>query len=169
MRNTWFEALHIDLLHPKATGRGWGFHGVNKIKYPWCKQIKIQNRSPTNLKHQDQKSCSLFSWSWNDRIWSWIITANWFGAREKYCFAWKFTIVYDQTNMLLKFGSRTARKTGRSWCGTQLKIMPWGRFSIAEIKTNQSSFDWFFLRSGVKKGRCHRCCKELLVYTGVRN
>ena len=42
--------------------------------------------------------------------------------------------------------------------------MPWGRFSIAEIKTNQSSFDWFFLRSGVKKGRCHRCCKELDAY-----
>ena len=29
---------------------------------------------------------------------SWIITAGWFGVREKYCSGWKFTIVYDQAN-----------------------------------------------------------------------
>jgi len=44
---------------------------------------------------------SLFGWCWYDRIRSWIITAGWFGVREKYYSGWKFTIVYDQTNMLL--------------------------------------------------------------------
>ena len=32
---------------------------------------------------------------------SWIITAGWFGVREKYYSDWFFTIVYDQANMLL--------------------------------------------------------------------
>ena len=25
-----------------------------------------------------------------------LFTAGWFGVREKYCFAWKFMIVYEQ-------------------------------------------------------------------------
>ena len=29
-----------------------------------------------------------------------LFTAGWFGVREKYCSDWKFTIVYDQANML---------------------------------------------------------------------
>ena len=27
----------------------------------------------------------MFGWGKNDRIRSWIITAGWFGVREKYC------------------------------------------------------------------------------------
>ena len=48
------------------------------------------------------EACGLFGWGGNDRLRSWIITAGWFGVREKYCSGLKFTIVYDQANKLLK-------------------------------------------------------------------
>ena len=35
-----------------------------------------------------------------------LFTAGWFGVREKYYSGWKFTIVYDQANRLVKHVSQ---------------------------------------------------------------
>jgi len=105
--------------------------------------------------------CSLFGWGWNDRIRSWIITAGWFGVREKYCSGWKFPIVYDQANRLMVAGevvftinaptidkfhkyrySHGVRVTGGPLCQKHTK-------KTLHRRRNNSACLWYGIRDGL--------------------